>query len=836
MYYLKRDKKDEELGHGFNMFHNLDKTMVLQEARMFNETPVNAKKCALVLTKILYIVNQSEPIGIREATECFFATTKLFQSKEPLLRRMVYLVIKDLAPLAQDVIIVTSSLTKDMTGREDLYRGPAIRTLCSITDHTMMQAIERYMKQAIVDKNHSVASAALTSSMHLCKHQGLEIVKRWVNEIQEAINSDNVMVQYLALGLLYQVKKSDRLAISKLFSKFCKGSLRSPYAYILLIRITCQLIAEDEYNNANSSGPYFDFLESCLRHKSEAVVFEAASALISVPSRKDRSAPAVAVLQLFCGSGNAATRFAAVKALNAVAMKKPSLLSSCNAELESMITDSNRTVSTLAITTLLKIGSESCIDRLMKQISTYISEISDPFKITIVEAIRSLCLKFPRKHSIMMNFLSSMLRDEGGYEYKRAIVNTIIAIIQEIPEAKETGLAHLCEFIEDCEHSVLAVKILHLLGKEGCKTPQPTKYIRYIYNRVILEAPAVRAAAVSALAKFALYCEDLRGSVKVLLERCLMDQDDEVRDRATYYLRLLDTLDGGGEDNVQGVENSNRVKRIHSYIDNETHISAACLEKSLLHYLSDDHSKIEPFDFDSVPIEAEEIIPAASMGDDEMVKFKRSRGAETEGTFGEDMAQSGEAFGTGRSSAKEDAVSRESLYMEQLSKIAAFSTLGPLFKSCQPVYLTEEETEYVVKCTKHMFTHYVVFQFDINNTLTDQVLESASIEMVPGQEQFEVIKRIPAKKILPAGFSDTLKTPYSGKVGHKVVGDIAEAEEREGLETSYSCVRMPKEEILVTCTFNNIMKFKVKEYDASTGEISETAYEDEYTVNYLYFL
>ena len=62
-------------------------------------------------------------------------------------------------------------------------------------------------------------------------------------------------------------------------------------------------------------------------------------------------------------------------------------------------------------------------------------------------------MKFPRKHSVMMSFLSSMLRDEGGFDYKKAIVDTIISIIEENPEAKEAGLAHLCEFIEDCEHT-----------------------------------------------------------------------------------------------------------------------------------------------------------------------------------------------------------------------------------------------------------------------------------------------------------------------------------------------------------------------------------------------
>ena len=58
-----------------------------------------------------------------------------------------------------------------------------------------------------------------------------------------------------------------------------------------------------------------------------------------------------------------------------------------------------------------------------------------------------------------------MLREEGGLEYKTSIADTIITIIEENSDAKENGLAHLCEFIEDCEHTSLAVRILHLLGK-----------------------------------------------------------------------------------------------------------------------------------------------------------------------------------------------------------------------------------------------------------------------------------------------------------------------------------------------------------------------------------
>merc|ERR1711953_1146719 len=306
------------------------------------------------------------------------------------------------------------------------------------------------------------------------------------------MNSDSIMVQYHALGLLYHIRKTDRLAVTKLVAKLTRSSLRSPYAVCMLIRIACKMLEEEE-DEGGVSSPYFDFVESCLRHKSEMVIYEAAHAIVNLKRTTSRELiPAISVLQLFCSSPKATLRFAAVRTLNQVSMTHPAAVTACNLDLENLITDSNRSIATLAITTLLKTGAESSVDRLMKQIATFVSEISDEFKIVVVQAIRSLCQKFPKKHGILLNFLSGMLRDEGGLDYKASIADTIITVIEENPEAKENGLAHLCEFIEDCEHTILAVKILHLLGNEGPRTSNPARYIRYIYNRVILENATVQ--------------------------------------------------------------------------------------------------------------------------------------------------------------------------------------------------------------------------------------------------------------------------------------------------------------------------------------------------------
>lgn len=56
------------------------------------------------------------------------------------------------------------------------------------------------------------------------------------------------------------------------------------------------------------------------------------------------------------------------------------------------------------------------------------------------------------------------------------------------------------------------------------------------------------------------------------------------------------------------------------------------------------------------------------------------------------------------------AASRQDMYQEQLSAIPEFAHLGPLFKSSSPIELTESETEYNIKCVKHTFSHYIVFQ------------------------------------------------------------------------------------------------------------------------------
>ena len=146
----------------------------------------------------------------------------------------------------------------------------------------MAQGVERFFKAAIVDRNPAIASAALVSSYHLFPF-AKDVVKRWVNEAQEAVNaksastlfsasssggylgfsasgtptgtqslpSTSYITQYHALGLLYLIRQHDRMAVTKMIQQLGGGKsgvasvLKNPMALCMLIRYGAKIMDED---------------------------------------------------------------------------------------------------------------------------------------------------------------------------------------------------------------------------------------------------------------------------------------------------------------------------------------------------------------------------------------------------------------------------------------------------------------------------------------------------------------------------------------------------------------------------------------------------------------
>ncbi|KAL3474178.1 adaptin N terminal region-domain-containing protein [Aspergillus californicus] len=795
MSYMKKDEDADQT------MIKLDRTSVFQDARLFNSSPISPRQCRTLLTKIAVLVFTGEQFPTNEATTLFFGISKLFQNKDPSLRQMVYLILKELANTAEDVIMSTSIIMKDTAvGSDVLYRANAIRALCRIIDGTTVQGIERLIKTAIVDKTPSVSSAALVSSYHLLPI-ARDVVRRWQSETQEAassskqstgflgfggnsqahaISQSNFMTQYHAIGLLYQMRSHDRMALVKMVQQYgAAGVVKSPAALVLLVRLAAKLAEEDQ----GLRKPMMQMLDGWLRHKHEMVNFEAAKAICDIRDVTDAEASqAVHVLQLFLSSPRSITKFAAIRILHRFASFKPHVVNVCNPDIEALISNSNRSIATFAITALLKTGNEASVDRLMKHISGFMADITDEFKITIVEAIRTLCLKFPSKQAGMLSFLSGILRDEGGYEFKRSVVESMFDLIKFVPDSKEDALAHLCEFIEDCEFTKLSVRVLHLIGVEGPKTSQPTKYIRYIYNRVVLENSIVRAAAVTALAKFGVGQKDpeVKSSVSVLLTRCLDDTDDEVRDRAALNLRLMSEED----------------EMASQFVKNESMYSLSTFEHQLVMYVTsnDKETFAAAFDVSMIPVVTQE----QALAEERTKKLtsatptlKAPSTGPPKGAKAHGVAEAATAAATQK-------------YGEQLMQIPELKAYGTLLKSSVPVELSESETEYVVTAVKHIFKEHIVLQYDIKNTLPDTVLEDITMAVSPSEDDIlEEEFTVPAPRL-------NVNEPGVVYVTFK---------------------KLEGEQSVPVVSFTNSLKFTSKEIDPTTGEAEESGYEDEYQVN-----
>ena len=720
-------------------------------------------------------------------------------SDDASLRRMVYLFIKEVAETCNpdDVIIVTSSLTKDMTCDVDLYRANALRVLARIIDAAMLGAIERYVKQAIVDSSGMVSSAALVSATHLfnAAPENAVIVRRWIGETQEATASPNEMVQFHAIQLMYQIKSTDRLAISKLVQQFSqKNTLRSPLAVTCLVRYTAKLLLDEIAQGRSSGGSIqdgspimrggYNFLVSCLRHKEDMVIYEAARAICSLPNLEPQDlSPAINALQQALSSPKPSMRFATMKTLASIASTHPRVVSKCNEDLETLIADANRSVATLAITTLLKTGSENSIDRLLKQISAFLTDIADEYKITVVKSLQQLCFTYPSRHRVIVGFLSNFLREEGGFDFKRSIVAGIINLMKQIPETTESSLLHLCEFIEDCEFTMLSTQILNLLGEMGPSTSAPARYIRFIYNRVILENSAVRAAAINALAKFAAQCPSLRPSILTLMKPGLVDEDDETRDRASLAVKAVEAammefpyvIPADDAEEVPADEPQTGDPAAFLLLESMP-MSFDKLERSMKAYMSAPASMetAEPITFSSLPIL--EDLP------EEEEKI-------------EEADQSGiDAIAAPASPEKEKVDPAAVVYA-----IPELAALGRVFRSTKPAPLTESETEYVVECVKHVFEEHIVLQFIVQNTIDDQRLDNVTVAVESDAGIFEAAGEIAAEQIK---YGDTVNC--------------------------FTVLQRNMDEPLASSNFNCELHFTVVQVDPATGEDEGEGFEEEY--------
>ncbi|KAK7195025.1 Coatomer subunit gamma [Novymonas esmeraldas] len=673
-------------------FDGLDKAAALQECRIFNKIPLDEDGSVRAMTQVLYLISTGVRLTEAEATDVFFMSTKLMQSNYPKLRRLQYILMKELSPQVEQSFIASNALMTDIKKKGDSDKSSAIRALYAIMDSSMYNSMDRTIVECMTSRNPSVVTAALVTGVHMSGTLP-DMPRKWATQLTEVLR-DRSKAQYPAIALLHRIRNNDRLSVDRLIEDAQAGRVRSSLAVCLIIKMCTELMQDD----FASSLEIYKFVTSML-HRSDMIAFEAAKSVASLRNVPDKElTPVVTVLQLYLSSQNPVLRFAAVYLISRISTTHPAAVVPINAEMEALALDSNRVIATLAITSLLKTGTESTIVRMLTQLSsgTYMNELGDELKLTIVDAMRVLNAKFPNKYETLLAFLFRALSDEGSSALKQSVVDAMLDISKSNPSSNEVVLTHLAEFIDDCEFSQITKRVLMHLGEGVPQCSNPRRFVRYVYNHATLEKPDVRAVAVTTLAKVAASVPSLRRSIVALLKRSCSDSDDEVRDRAVLYTKLF-------------LRNDEALVR--------TYVSEVAAAVSQHRHTMRDARKRASVDGAIGGTTPADIMAAIS-------------------------ASAGHAGAPGLSAAVLQA-------RDAMRHVKQLRELGEPAKSSEPALITEADNEYVVAVMKHVYPEHVVLQFRVKNMMDGMVFKRVLV--VTNTEELEVqpLYAIPIETIRP---------------------------------------------------------------------------------------
>ena len=755
-------------------FNDLRKDLTLQSASIFNEKNIQNEQCIEILINLIYLLNKGEKFTEKEKETIFFSATKLLHSANPILRRIIFLFVKHLN-WWQSSFILTGSLITELNGDDDLIKPNCFRLLGQITDASSVNVVERLLKEAINNKNHEVASSALSCTLFMCL-KGFGIAKSWINEISEKLNSslgEENLLTFHTLLLLKEIKKNDKLFLIKIFSKVAENSSsrnqRSQFAVCQLIRYITELLKRGDLEQ-NVKDIFNRFLEVSLYNIEESIKIEACRAVMQIPNVKPSlKKTTIATLCDLISSTNKIVRFSAMKTLDKYIDEfAQNIAVDIFLELEKIIEDSgtNSSIKSYAFSIFLKISKGLSDYRLEKMFKTFIEQYTkfkEDFKKKLIIISRNISRANPSKNKLYYNFFCSLFKLDASPQTKIEILEALIWFIYNDQELKLQSLLFLAESIFDCQYDILKIRILNLLGKECDLVNNKSKLVRYIYNQIILESPMVRASAISALGEIGFKEKNMRDIIISLIENCLNDDDNEVRERAFMVSKALKAVKEEKKEEEQLINFvfPQKVKNPSPIEELNIDLIQSVLNSEKENLLKSEDICQELFNILNDTEKISEILIKDKEDSKKKEKKEKKRGIEAN---------------------PQKKIPEEDYSLTMFPKIYGPPKIFTPYKK-----LTDQSAEYLTQYRKIVHDKIVVIDFEITNTIEFQIINDISIDvdnLTSEGFDFDKTEIIPIK---------SLKTNESGHLYFKLLKD--------------------KDEIYSNCSFNCTLKFDLQELD-----------------------
>ena len=677
-------------------FIKINRSDVMLAARGFDANNIDPRKAERTITELIYLFNQGETFTEDEVIQLFFAITKLFRCPSAELRRMVYQMIKEMRAQSS-IYIVTQCLVKDIQDKNDFFRINALRTIHLVLDSSNLPQVERYIKTLITDKNAGVACAALLCGTQLFGgHE--EMVRKWVGEVAEKLSPREPRTQLSALVLMNSVKRKDAVGFKKTLTAMMSDNLPE-MAAIQLLRFLKEHI-EDVENASAESAQITNFLLKQVRRSEVGVSLEAAklaceSSLLPNKELLD----IIKILDSSLVSSNTVRRFSVLKLYNRL-LKNPSRRSLMMniSEIERVLSDKNKSLSALAASILLRMCTESQLEKLLSQVSESMGEMSDDYKVDVLGSVKNVIKQYPSKYRLVNQFLLRFIEGETKPQFLRTTLEVMEFEIKSIGgEAKRDCLRLMAQFLMKPHFQKVHFQILGIISREVTSDDLEADFLKHLIAQIYLQSGAVRACSLSTLQKLSNYPSSKQNLLRRIVEEFRNDEDEEVRYRSIPK------------------------KSPEPYSQYELNMLETYLLSNLAQIQGSSDTKM--LDWENVK----------EWGQNKGVKLLETQNTRTQ--F-EKKAEE-----------EEDETEDESRLGGIIDSHPTFSKYGKLLKVCRPVTLTENDSEFEVRMRKLFFQEHLILEFSVTNRIPDTVLEEARVELKHDNERLKLMHIIPAKEI-----------------------------------------------------------------------------------------
>ncbi|KAI5179578.1 coatomer subunit gamma [Nematocida sp. AWRm80] len=463
------------------MLSSRRKESVISGISAFTEKLLVSRRCVHSLVEVIKEMNLCE-LNELEIDMVISRILHVFQSKDVYLKLFCYAFIRAVAGLSSGSFVAINALVNSINAKKDGIRAESLKLLLEITPDQMLDDFSKYVHQSLIETEYKTLNMIVPVLVFI-DNPSLE---EWFNSVSwmGGLNTSGAFGN--AVMLMGKIRPQDS---SEIVKSICSSYLKG-YSSVVSLRYLV-----NHMKNSKAAQKKF---EQALRldETDECTFIEAVRSIGKISSTDCSKLVDLAVrgLGTLLSSHSMVTKVAALRSIEGLASTQyKSKLVPLRPEIENMLSKGS-TLALLAISILLKIGTDKIADKISKQLPKLLTDMGESQKLSIIDSIGTLCERF--NTGSWIDVLKESLISTGSCAYKVKVIQTISKILKASPneQMKADLESLLCNYVEDSPFPRVTIEILGIL--QGKHNPQ---HKMCLMNRMILDNENVFPAIELAL-------------------------------------------------------------------------------------------------------------------------------------------------------------------------------------------------------------------------------------------------------------------------------------------------------------------------------------------------